>query len=52
MAMGKRKLRQEFTFLAVDDMPKAPTVPFYDALNKVLDEAGFDDLVEDTCQEH
>ena len=52
MAMGTRKPLQGFTFLTVDDMPKAPTVPFYNELNKVLDEAGFDDFVEDTCREY
>ena len=52
MAMGTRKPLQGFTFLTVDDMPKAPTVPFYNELNKVLDAAGFDDFVEDTCREY
>ena len=46
MTISTRKPVQEFTFLTVDDMPKAPTVPFYDALNKALDETGFEDFVE------
>ena len=50
MALGKRKLLQEFTFQTVDDMAKVPTVHFYDTLNRVLDEAGFDEFVADTCR--
>lgn len=52
MAMGTRKPAQDRTFFTMDDLPRAPTVPFYDQLNKVLDEAGFDTFVEDTCNEY
>ncbi len=52
MAMGTRKPVQAFTFVAVVDLPEAPTVPFYEQLNEVLDEAGFDRFVEDTCSEY
>ena len=52
MAMGTRKPVQAFTFVAVGDLPQAPTVPFYEQLNEVLDEAGFDRFVEDTCSEY
>ena len=52
MAMGTRKPVQGSTFVAVADLPQAPTVPFYEQLNEVLDEAGFDRFVEDTCSEY
>ena len=50
--MGKRKPVQSFTFLTLDDLPQAPTVTFYEQVNEVLDRAGFDAFVEDTCSEY
>ena len=49
MAMGRHKPVQGCTFFTADDLPQAPTVPFYEQLNEVLDKAGFDTFVEDIC---
>lgn len=49
MAMGKRKQRQEALFVMADGLPKAPGHPFYQALNRLLAEAGFDDWIERRC---
>src|SRR5213082_2948853 len=46
MAMGKRKPRQESLFVAADQLAQAPGHPFYQKLNGLLDEAGFDRWVE------
>ena len=49
MAMGTRKQVQVPLFLTVDDLPEAPTTPFFEKLSEVLDQAGFDDFVERVC---
>jgi transposase len=51
MAMGKRKRRQEGMWVTAMDLPKSPGHPFYQRLNRVLDEAGFDRFVEKRCEE-
>ena len=51
ITMGKRKQVQECTSLMADDLPRAPTVPFYDQLNRLLDQDGFDDFTAKTCNE-
>jgi transposase len=50
MAMGKRKPRQESLFVAADQLAQAPGHPFYQKLNALLDEAGFDRWVEGRCR--
>src|SRR4051812_25357383 len=50
MAMGKRKPRQESLFVAADQLAGAPGHPFYQRLNALLDEAGFDRWVEGRCR--
>jgi transposase len=50
MAMGKRKPRQESLFVAADQLAQAPGHPFYQKLNALLDEAGFDRWVERRCR--
>ena len=47
--IGKLQPVQGVTFDIIDDQPQLPTVRSYDMLNKVLDEAGFDTFVEETC---
>ena len=42
MAMGKRKKRQGTMWVAASDLPKSPGHPFYQRLNAVLEQAGFD----------
>lgn len=49
--MGKRKRRQEGMWVTASDLPKSPGHPFYQRLNRVLDEAGFDRFAEKRCEE-
>jgi IS5 family transposase len=51
MAMGRRRPeKQETLFVATDCLPKSAGHPFYDRLNQVLAEAGFDAWIENRCQ--
>jgi transposase len=52
MAMGKRKPRQESLFIATDQLAQSPGHPFYQRLNALLAEAGFDRWVEQRCREY
>ena len=53
MAMGKRRRQtQESLFIATDRLPKAAGHPFYQRLNLLLAEAGFDTWIEGRCREH
>ena len=53
MAMGKRRREtQESLFIAADRLPKAAGHPFYERLNQLLAEAGFDTWIESRCREH
>jgi transposase len=53
MAMGKRGgERQEALFVAVDRLPKAAGHPFYQRLNGLLAEAGFDVWIEGRCRQY
>ena len=51
MAMGKKRTRdqQATLWVATGDLPKSAGHPFYERLNRVLDEAGFDAFVETQC---
>ena len=49
MAMGRRKAKQKPLFVEAERMPSGPRHRFYDALNKLLDDAGFDEHVESLC---
>ena len=50
--MGKRRREtQESLFIATDRLPKAPGHPFYERLNQLLAEAGFDNWIENRCQQ-
>ena len=42
MAMGRRKPRQESLFISTEGLADAPGHPFYQKLNALLDEVGFD----------
>ena len=48
MAMGKRRrrARQNSMWVPASDLPRSAGHPFYERLNQVLDEAGFDAVVE------
>src|SRR5713226_998996 len=53
MAMGKRRQEEQGAFWVLkEDLPESPGHPFYDKLNQVLDEAGFDTYVEQLCAPH
>ena len=49
--MGKRgtRDRQASMWVATEDLPKSAGHPFYERLNRVLDDAGFDAFVEAQC---
>ena len=51
MAMGKRhgRGRQPSMWVSSSDLPRSAGHPFYERLNRVLDEAGFDAFVEEQC---
>jgi len=50
MAMGKRKRdRQAPLWVAAQSVASSPGHPFYEALNGILDDAGFDAFVEQLC---
>lgn len=51
MAMGKRKTeKQESLFIIAADLPRTPAHPFYETLNEILAEQGFDGFVENLCR--
>ena len=51
--MGKRRRRgrQPSMWVASSDLPRSGGHPFYERLNRVLDEAGFDAFVEEQCRQ-
>jgi transposase len=49
MALGKREGDEQVAWIASCDLPRSPGHPFYDKLNRLLAEAGFDGFVEDLC---
>jgi transposase len=51
MAMGKRKrgLKQPVIWIATRDLPRTAGHPFYERMNRILDQAGFDAQVEKLC---
>ena len=49
MAMGKRKPRQESLFVSTDRLAPSTGHPFYQKLNQILAEAGFDRWAESRC---
>jgi len=50
MAMGKKSSEQQELWVATQDLPKSPGHPFYEKLNRILSEAGFDRMVEELCE--
>src|SRR3954449_11964918 len=53
MAMGRRRQEtQESLFIATDRLPKAAGHPFYERLNQLLVEAGFDTWIENRCRQY
>jgi transposase len=52
MAMGKRKPRQESLFITTDQLTPSAGHPFYQRLNALLAENGFDDWIQRRCAEY
>ena len=52
MALGKRGDVQGDFWVSAEDLPKSPGHPFYQKLNGLLAEVGFDDWVESRCQQY
>jgi transposase len=51
MSMSKRESeRQSDLFVPTTELARSPGHPFYERLNKVLAEAGFDPFVEEVCR--
>ena len=50
MALGKRKRERQEAWIATTDLPKSPGHVFYEKLNGLLDEGGFDEMVEALCE--
>ena len=50
MSLGRRGQQQQDLWIATPDLPKSAGHAFYDALNSLLSEAGFDQFVEDLCR--
>jgi hypothetical protein len=51
VALGKRGSVQGEFWVSAENLPKSPGHPFYKKLNQLLAEAGFDDWVEERCEE-
>src|SRR5437762_12951931 len=51
MGMGRREQqrRQEKLWIAHTDLPRTVGHPFYEQLNRLLEERGFDEYVEQQC---
>jgi len=52
MAMGRKRPVQQPLFVRTDELGPAPRHRFYETLNAVLGEAGFDAFVEGLCEPH
>jgi transposase len=52
MALGRQGAVQDALLIGWHEVPTAPGHVFYDRLNGLLDEAGFDGRVEDLCAAH
>ena len=52
MALGKRKREQQEAWVATSSLPRSPGHPFYQKLNGLLAEAGFDAYVEQLCRRY
>ena len=48
----RRGSKQGELWIPTQDLAPSPGNPFYDRLNSVLSECGFDRMVEDLCEEH
>ena len=49
MGLGGRKRRQDSLWVATEELPRTAGHVFYERVNRVLDEHGFDRFAEDAC---
>jgi transposase len=52
MALGRRGGVEEGLWVPTTELPRSPGHPFYERVNRVLEEAGFDRFVEELCRPH
>src|SRR5262249_9597124 len=52
MALGRRGGVEDGLWVPTTELPRSPGHPFYERVNRVLEEAGFDRFVEERCQPH
>jgi len=52
MALGRRGGVEEGLWVPTTELPRSPGHPFYERVNQVLREAGFDRFVEELCRAH
>ena len=52
MSLGRRTERQEPLWVSCHEMPESPGNPFYEKLNSILEQDGFDAFVENLCVPH
>jgi len=53
MSLGRRRRERQGEFwIAADALPEIPRHVFYEKLNNVLSDGGFDDFVEQLCEEY
>lgn len=50
MALGRRKREQQQMWVATTDLPRSAGHVFYERLNEILAEAGFDSRIEELCR--
>jgi hypothetical protein len=50
MALGRRGGVEDGLWIPTTELPRSPGHPFYQRVNRVLAEAGFDRFVEDLCR--
>ena len=50
MGTRKQQERQEDLWIAAAELPRSAGHPFYERLNELLEQAGFDRFVEERCR--
>ena len=50
MGLGRKKRRQDSLWIAMQELPRTRGPVFYERVNRILEENGFDRFVEDACQ--
>ncbi len=50
MSLGARQRIQGLVFLPADELPQAPTVPFFEKLHEVLERSGCDEGLQWLCR--